>query len=414
MDTVGQQGVEPLTIPSPPSPSRSASGGLPAALAAGLDRVLDALGRRLHHPALLRRASRSRLGRPFARRGASALFDLVAGFTYTQTLLACVRLDLFARLADGARSAAELAPDLGLPLERAEALLDAAAAIDLIRRRPSGRYALSMLGAAVQANPGIAAMIEHNVLLYRDLEDPLPLLRGEITDTELARYWPYAGSAAPHALAEPGVLPYTELMAASQTLVADEILDAFPLAGRRLLMDVGGGNGTFIRAAAARAPQLQFLLFDLPSVAAAARQAFADDPVPSPAAGAAAGEVAEGRVRCEGGDFLRDPLPRGADIATLVRILHDQDDAGARRLLRAIRDVLPDDGVLLVAEPMRDTPAARRIGDVYFSLYFTAMGRGRARTPAAIRALLREAGFRRVQRCATHVPLQTSLLVAHC
>lgn len=404
MASVGQQRVEPLT-----APEGAGSGGLREAFAARLDRLLDACGRRLHHPALLRRASRSRLGRPFARRSASALFDLVAGFAYTQTLLACVRLDLFEALADGARSARELAPDLGLSVERAETLLDAAAAIDLIRRRPSGRYALSMLGAAVRANPGIAAMIEHNVLLYRDLEDPLPLLRGEQGDTELARYWPYAGSAEPQALAEPGVMPYTALMAASQTLVADEILDAFPLGGRRLLMDVGGGNGTFIRAAAARAPALQFLLFDLPPVAAAARRAFAADPVPGSGA-----EAASARVRCEGGDFLRDPLPRGADIATLVRILHDQDDAGAVRLLRAIREALPDDGVLLVAEPMRGTPAARRIGDVYFSLYFTAMGRGRARTPDAIRALLLDAGFRSVERCATHVPLQTSLLVARC
>lgn len=371
--------------------------------------MLDAWGRRLHRPSTLRRMSRARFGRPFARKSAGALFDLVAGFTYTQVLLACVRLELFDRLADGARSVEALAPALGLSVERAEALLDAAAAIDLIRRRPSGRYALSMLGAAVRANPGIGAMVEHNVLLYRDLEDPLPLLRGERDDTELARYWPYAGSEAPEAIAAPGVMPYTQLMAASQTLVADEILDAFPLAGRRLLMDVGGGNGTFIRAAAARAPELRFLLFDLPSVAAAAQQAFNEDPVQGPA-----GAPMAGHVRCEGGDFLRDPLPRGADIATLVRILHDQDDTGARRLLRAIREALPDDGVLLVAEPMRDTPAARRIGDVYFSLYFTAMGRGRARTPAAIRGMLLEAGFRSVQRCATHVPLQTSLLVAHC
>ena len=69
---------------------------------------------------------------------------------------------------------------------------------------------------------------------------------------------------------------------------------------------------------------------------------------------------------------------------------------------------------IVVAEPMRNTPSARRIGDVYFALYFTAMGRGRARSPARITALLKEAGFRRVRHLDTHVPLQTSVLVAEC
>lgn len=334
-----------------------------------------------------------------ARRSAARLFDLVSGFAYTQVLLACVRLDLFERLADGARSAAELAPELGLDPARAEDLLDAAAALGLLRRRASGRYALAMLGAAVRANPGIAAMVEHNVLLYRDLEDPLALLRGEVTDTALSQYWPYAGSPSRDDLQAPGTSPYTDLMAASQTLVADEVLDAVDLAGHRRLMDVGGGNGTFIRAAAARATHLDFILFDLPPVAAAAERSLA-----AHALGA--------RVDCVGGDFLREPLPRGADVATLVRVLHDWDDEGARVLLRALHDALPADGTLIVAEPMRGTPSARRIGDVYFALYFTAMGRGRARSPARIRALLEEAGFRAVRHLDTHVPLQTSVLVA--
>ncbi len=35
-------------------------------------------------------------------------------------------------------------------------------------------------------------------------------------------------------------------MAASQPLVADEILDAYPFARHRCLLDVGGGDGSFL------------------------------------------------------------------------------------------------------------------------------------------------------------------------
>ncbi|MBX3638411.1 MAG: hypothetical protein KF683_23820, partial [Rubrivivax sp.] len=80
--------------------------------------------------------------RPLARRQAAQLFDIVAGFVYSQVLLACVRLDLFERLAaSGPQRLDELAPVLALPARAAERLLDAAVALRLLGRRRGGRYA---------------------------------------------------------------------------------------------------------------------------------------------------------------------------------------------------------------------------------------------------------------------------------
>lgn len=374
------------------------------AFAERLDTLLDALQRRLFTPERLRWARRSPLTRPVARRQARALFDLVSGFVYTQILLACVRLALFERLADGARGAAELAPDLGLTTEAAEQLLDGAVVIGLLRRRPSGRYALTSLGASVLASPGIRSMIEHNHLLYQDLDDPVALLRqstreGATLDTQLGRFWPYAEDGGRDAIAPDVAAAYSALMAASQDLIADEVLDAYDLARHRVLLDIGGGNGTFIAHAARRWPHLEFRLVDLPDVVEVARGRLAEQGLAD-------------RVVAQGGNFLVDDLPTGADIATLVRVLHDQDDAGARRVLRAARQALGEGGVLLVAEPMRATRSAPRVGDAYFAFYLLAMGRGRPRSAAEITAMLHEAGFGRVRRCPTHVPLQTSLLVA--
>ena len=56
-------------------------------------------------------------------------------------------------------------------------------------------------------------------------------------------------------------------MTASQPLVADEILDAYPLSRHRCLLDVGGGEGAFVTRAAERTPALRCILFDLPAVA---------------------------------------------------------------------------------------------------------------------------------------------------
>jgi demethylspheroidene O-methyltransferase len=363
------------------------------------DAWFDARNRLLGSPRFQRSASAFALTRPVARRHARALFDLCAGFVYSQVLLACVELRLFDRLASGPRGCAELARDMALPTAAAERLLRAAASLRLVQRRGAGRYGLGVLGAALRANPGVLAMVEHHRLLYADLADPVALLRAPRGGTAVSRYWAYARNDAAGELAAPAVSAYTALMAASQQLVADEVLDAWPLDAHRCLLDVGGGDGTFLARAAARAPSLRLMLFDLPAVADQARGRLA-------AAGLAT------RARVVGGDFRRDALPDGADVVSLVRVLHDHDDATALVVLRAALAALPVGGTVLVAEPFAGTRGAEAVGDAYFGLYLWAMGQGVARTPAELVALVRAAGFVDVRRHRTRTPLATGLLVA--
>jgi demethylspheroidene O-methyltransferase len=363
------------------------------------DRWLTVRDRLLASAAFRRWATAFPLTRPIARRRATALFDLGAGFVYAQVLAACVRLRLFDLLAEGPQTLAALAPRLGLAPDAAERLLAAAAALDLASRRSGGRFGLGPLGAAVVDNPGVAAMIEHHALLYADLADPVALLRGEAGETELMRYWAYARSSRPGDLEPDAVARYSALMAASQPMVAAEILAAYPLAAHRCLLDVGGGEGAFLAAAAAGAPNLRLMLFDLPPVAERARARFA-------AAGLAA------RAEATGGNFLADPLPRGADIVSLVRVIHDHDDAAAMTILRAVLRALPDGGTLLLAEPMAETSGARATGDAYFGFYLLAMGSGRPRTAARLSQMLADAGFSRVRNLATRTPMLTRLIVA--
>ncbi|MFO1337382.1 MAG: methyltransferase [Burkholderiaceae bacterium] len=333
-----------------------------------------------------------------ARRRARALFDLVAGFVYTQTLLACVRLRVFEQVAEGPATAEALAGRAGLPVDAARRLLDAAVALRLLEHRRSARYGLGPLGAAMTDNAALAAMVEHHATLYADLQDPVAVLRGARGEG-LAAYWPYATSSTPQGLGGHQVAGYSALMSASQPLVADEVLDAYPVQRHQCLLDLGGGEGRFLAAAARRAPRLRLMLLDLPAVAERARLHLA-------AQGLA------GRSTVVGGDFLSQPLPRGADLITLVRVVHDHSDEGARTLLRAVHEALPPGGVLLLAEPMAGTAGARAMGDAYFGLYLLAMGRGRPRSAAALTALLREAGFASVSQRPTRLPLQTGLLVA--
>jgi demethylspheroidene O-methyltransferase len=350
-------------------------------------------------PAVRRRLSAHPLTRPVARRQARALFDLVAGFTYSQVLLACVRLDVFGLLRDGPRSLEALAQSMELAHDPAARLLDAAVALRLLRRAAPDTYALDLLGAPMAGDPGIAAMVEHHALLYADLADPVALLRRGGGGGALQAFWAYARSSAPDRVDPAEVAAYSRLMAASQTLIADEVLDAWQPQGRRTLLDVGGGEGVFLAAVGARAPQWRLMLFDLPPVVERARVRLRDAGL-------------DARVALHGGSFHADALPRGADCISFIRVLHDHDDAQVRHLLRAAREALPRGGELLIAEPMAATGGAEAMGDAYFGLYLLAMGSGRPRSVERLVELLAEAGFGRARALPTRLPIQTRVLQA--
>ncbi len=355
--------------------------------------------RLLLNPRFLSFAAAFPLTRLIARRRAAALFDLCAGFVYSQILFACVELGLFELLRNGPLDRAVLARRLGLDGEAATRLLDAAIALRLVELRGGESCGLGPLGAAVAGNQGIAAMVRHHAHLYADLADPVALLKGQKAATALGFYWPYAGADDPAALGPEQVAPYSALMALSLPIVAEEVLDAYPIGRHRCLLDVGGGEGVFLAAAAARASSLKLMLFDLPAVAMRGRERLIK---------AGLG----GRSTVTGGDFLKDELPKGADIVSLVRVILDHDDANALMILSAARRALGPGGTLLLAEPMAGTAGAEAMGGAYFGFYLLAMGRGRPRSPAQLRALLEQAGFASIAFRTGKRVLRTGILTA--
>ncbi len=328
-------------------------------------------------------AAKFPLTQPIARREARALFDICAGFVYAQTLAACIELNLFERLAAGPAGADSLAVLCGMPPPAMQMLLDAAVSLRLLTRW-GVQYRLGALGAALRGNPGIAAMVSHHRMFYADLSDPLALLRGQ-AETQLGRFWPYRGTGGASA-------DYSALMAASQPMIAAEILSSYDVSRHYCLLDVGGGEGSFLRLAAAKAPKLRLQLFDLPEVVAEAN-------LPN--------------AKVYGGNFRQGRLPTGADIITLIRVLHDHDDAAALQILKTVYEALPPGGTLLIAEPMAGTRGAEPVGAAYFGFYLLAMGSGRARRQDEIEAMVLQAGFRAVKHIPTSQPMLASILTAH-
>jgi demethylspheroidene O-methyltransferase len=361
------------------------------------DWIYRVLTRTISNPGFQAFATRFPLTRPFVRARARGLYDLVAGFVYSQTMLAVVQLNLHRKLARCPMTAEEIGAAVGLDSVAARRLAQAAVAIDLFRLR-NGRYRLSQTGAALIGAPGVEEMIRHHPMFYQDVADPVALLRREV-DTNLSRYWGYVGGAQTNDMEEEVAAPYSALMAASQAMVADETLTAFSMRGARRLLDVGGGEGAFLSAALQRHESLLGTVFDLPAVVERATPRFERDAVSV-------------RADTAPGSFLSDPLPKGADLISLIRVCYDHNDDVVRALLFKIRQALPQGGTILISEPMSGGDRPTREGDAYFGFYTAAMSTGRPRSVKEHTALLEEAGFGSVRRHPTRQPFITQVVSA--
>ncbi len=157
---------------------------------------------------------------------------------------------------------------------------------------------------------------------------------------------------------------------------------AFDLSRFHRLVDLGGASGHLAEAVHDRYPRMQTRVFDLPEVAALYPGIMA-------------------------GDFFADPLPE-ADLYSLGRILHDWSDETCGRLLRKIHAALPAGGGLLIAEKLLGPD---RVSAHMQSLNMLIGTEGRERSADEYEALLRAAGFSKVESSVTGAYLDAVLAV---
>jgi len=279
----------------------------------------------------------------------------------------------------------------GLTTPAAHTLLTAAQALNLTEEVSRGYWMVGELGASVLGNPAVADMVKHHAVLYRDLADPLALLRHR-ESTGLRDYWSYVpGGNTP----DEGHREYSQLMSSSLALISDHILETYPLEDYRTLVDVAGGTGHFARMVKKRYPDIDAMVLDLPEVVSEAKRQFPQTD-----------------IRFVAADMFRSSLPQDTELFSLVRVLHDHDDEPILNLLSRLHSALKPGGHLLIAEPMAGTPGAEPIGDTYFSFYLWAMGSGRPRTAKELKGMCLAAGFSGIREFKTPIPALTRVLVA--
>jgi hypothetical protein len=304
---------------------------------------------------------------------AEQLLELGRSYQAAAVLAAAADLDLFSALAAGPRPAEELAPALDCDVRGLTVLLDALAALGLLEKQ-GARYELPAGLEAFLCPEGgqsILAMAQHQANCLRNWAqlarvvktgrpaERSPSVRGETQDQE-------AFIGAMHNICVP---------------LADKVICAIQPLQFQHLLDVGGASGTWTMAFLRACPKATATLFDLPHVIPLARSRL------EPAGFGA-------RVRFVPGDFMKHPLPPGADLAWVSAIVHQNSRAQNRGLFGKVFQALVPGGRVALRDLIMDETRTRPAAGALFAVnMLVATEGGGTFTFEELREDLESAGF---------------------
>lgn len=187
---------------------------------------------------------------------------------------------------------------------------------------------------------------------------------------------------------------FDRAMAAGSTFF-EQIPALYDFSKAQTIVDVAGGNGALLAEVLRANPKARGILFDTEHVVKAAQQDLS------------ATDIAD-RLEYISGDYY-EKVPAGGDVYLLARILHGRDDAKCLDVLARIREVMPDEGVLLIVERVMPEDGSPSLA-VWFDVHMLAIAGGMERTESQYRSLMDRAGFALL---AMHeLPLDTRILIA--
>jgi SAM-dependent methyltransferase len=321
------------------------------------------------------------------------LLQLSGSYWSTCALHAGVKLDLFTSLAAQSLTAADLAARLGFSERGLRMLLDALTALELLTKEQD-RYRTTAFSSEFlnQSAPGY---LGHIILHHHHLVESWARL-----DEALRTGGPVRRRVS-HEAEEAERESFLLGMFNLAMLIAPRLAPHVDLADCRRLLDLGGGPGTYAIHFCKENPQLQGVIFDLPTTRPFAEQTLVRF------------DMAD-RIDFVAGDFLVDPIPGTFDAAWLSHVLHGEGAEDCARLLAKTAAALEPGGRLLVQEFILEADRAAPLFPALFSLNMLLVTpEGQAYSEPELRELLQNAGLTQVERLPLELPNGAGVLVAH-
>ncbi len=314
---------------------------------------------------------------------AADLLQLSGGYWGACALHTGVKLDVFTPVSEQGSTAAQLAQKIGADARALDMLLNALVALGLLRK--DGAHftgtPFSNRHLAKDGTEYLGHIIQHHYHLMASWTRlPEAVVSGEQVRESAAQ--------SEEEYRENFLMGMFDLAMA----MAPKLVPHIDLNGRRRLLDLGGGPGTYAINFCRHNPGLQATVYDLP-----ATRPFAEKTI--------ARFGLDDRISFEDGDFIAEGISGSYDVAWLSHILHSEDPAGCATIIEKAVSALEPDGLILVHEFILDDTRDAPLFPALFSLnMLLGTTSGQAYSQQEVVSMLSTGGIQDVHRLDLELP----------
>ena len=256
----------------------------------------------------------------------------VRGFLRSRVILSAAELNLFTRLEGQGATAKGLAEKLDCDQRALTRLLDCLVAFQLLSKE-KGTYLPTERGALLSAT-------------HPKTELPMVLHLSGLWETwsGLTETVKTGSNPRRKPVTERGKDSLKAFIGAMHVVgrsLARDIANSYDLSPFKRLLDIGGATGTYTIAFLEKNPGMTAVLFDLPDVIPMAEKMLEEEGLLE-------------RVELVPGDFYKDELPKGCDLALLSAIIHQNSPKENFDLYRKIQRALVPGGKVLIRDHVMD------------------------------------------------------------
>ena len=300
------------------------------------------------------------------------------------TLQTGIKLGIFTHMAEEGTTAPALAERLGLDPRGLAMLLNALTAMNLIEKK--GNFYSSTPFAAKHLSKSSPDYLGHIIMHHHHLMDSWVRLGEAVASGKpVRRRDSLSTDAEARESFEMGMFNLA-------MQVAPHIVPHIDLGGRRRLLDLGGGPGTYAIHFCLQNPELTAVVLDLPTTRPFAEKTISRFGL-------------SGRVTFADGDFIAREIDGRYDVAWLSHILHGEGPEGCAVTLERAVAALDPGGLLLVQEFILDDTMDGPPFPALFSLnMLLGTPHGQAYAEGELKDMLTAAGLRDVRRIPLELP----------
>lgn len=320
------------------------------------------------------------------------LDDLNSAYAGSRILHAAVTLNIFDTIGDLRMSAEEVSGNLKTDVRATELFLNALTALNLLHKEDN-LFSLTDLARNYLLSSSktcYAGMIRFESALWgvwgelaRAVRTGKPVRSPDMYQTNPEE-------------TECFIMAMHHLVSARGDAV--HIADKLNLEGVHSILDIGSGPGTYPIALCRRHPYIHAAIFDLPATLEVTRKILASEGVGQ-------------RISLIAGDYNKDPLPKGFDMIFLSNIIHSEDEATNKTLMKKVYGSLNSGGRVIIKDHIMSKDLTKPACGAIFSVYMLLTTKGRDYGYHEVCRWLEEAGFVEITLEELQPPMTSSLVI---